>query len=126
MGYDLEFIQAAPAGGAKFPVQGEDAKALRKKADAFDAAQTRGALLGLPGSKEGPAKAVDFVGKGLNYARFEIKAKAIHVDNNCGAAELLRVYGQLKVTFPSLLIVDLQSGDVHDAASFQQWWSRPL
>ncbi len=126
MGYDLEFIQAETDPGLSFPLQGDAAATARKNSRPVDADDIREALLALEGCRPGPGKTVDFLGKGLNYARFDMKPKAIHVDNNCGAAELLRVYEHLRGVCPDLLIVDLQSGHVHDSASFQQWWSRPL
>ncbi|GMU22377.1 MAG: hypothetical protein AMXMBFR13_24630 [Phycisphaerae bacterium] len=127
MGYDVEFIQVPDAAGAKLPASGKDADALIKKASPLkDAAGIRTHLLTLEGSRPGPGESIDYMGKGLNYARLEVEAKAVEVENNCGAAELLKIYRHLLTGLPGLLIHDLQSGQVHDADSFAAWWSRPL
>ena len=70
--------------------------------------------------------AIDFLGRGIRYARFLVHPDAIHVENNCNARDLLMIYDHLLKHYPKLLILDLQSKDVHNGASFLQWWSKPL
>ncbi len=88
--------------------------------------EVRTALLGLPGAKPGPAEAIDYLGQGLSYAKLYVRATAIHVDNNLNSKELLKIYSHLLGALPDLLILDLQNGRLHDAASYAEWWSRPL
>jgi hypothetical protein len=127
MGYDVDFVQLDVPPGTALPVEGASAKKLLKgRRPLTDTVAARAALLKVQGSKPGPNDAVDYVGAGLNYARLFIRPDAIHVENNCGVRELLKIYDTLKAALPGLLILDLQSGIVHDGASLQQWWARPL
>ena len=127
MGYDVEFIQIAAADGLPFPVPDAEAKKLLKKPAAFkDTAEVRELLLKLPGTKAGQGDAVDYVGQGLNYAKFTVKKDRIHVENNCGPKELLKIHGHLAAQLPNLFILDVQSGQLHTAKSLQEWWARPL
>jgi hypothetical protein len=127
MGYDVDFIRVPPDQVAALPLEGSGAqKALRSAERIADAQGVVEVLLKLPGCRPGPKGSVDFIGKGLNYARLSVRESSIHVENNCGAGELLRIYNHLLPSLPGLLIHDLQSGQLHDAASFERWWSRPL
>ncbi len=127
MGYDVEFIQLPSADGLKFPVPDADAKKLLKKATSFkDTAKVRDLLLKLPGAKAGKGDAIDYVGQGLNYARFTVKKDRIHVENNCGPRELLKIHEHLIAQLQNLCILDVQSGQLHTAKSLQEWWAKPL
>jgi len=127
VGYDVELVQIGVPAGTKFPVEGATAKKLRAQAGTLaDPKVVRVALLGVAGCRPGPSETIDFLGRGLNYARFAIRRDAIHVDNNCSAIELLKVYQPLTEVLANLLIFDLQSQQLHDAESFRQWWARPL
>ena len=127
MGYDVEFVQVTVTPEAAFPIAPALASGLLANAEAFEARKAvRTALLELDGAKEGPDDTVDYLGKGLNYARLCVRKKAIHVDNSLNASELLKIYRKLLERYPSLLILDLQSGQLHSAASYADWWSRPL
>jgi hypothetical protein len=123
----MEFVQVTVAPEAAFPIAPALASGLLANAEAFEARKAvRTALLELDGAKEGPDDTVDYLGKGLNYARLCVTKKAIHVDNSLNASELLKIYRKLLEHYPSLLILDLQSGQLHSAASYADWWSRPL
>ena len=127
MGYDVEFIQLASAEGLKFPVEApQAAKLVKKPAGIGEPAVVRELLLAIPGAKAGPGDAVDYIGKGLNYARLTVKPDRIHVENNCGPKELLKIHEHLSAKLPKLLIHDLQSGQLHTARSLQEWWAKPL
>jgi hypothetical protein len=103
------------------------ASGLLANAEPFEPREAvRTTLLELDGAREGPDDTIDYVGKGLNYARLCVRKKAIHVDNSLNASELLKIYGKLSERYPSLLILDLQSRQLHSAASYADWWSRPL
>lgn len=127
MGYDVEFVQVAVATKTTFPIAMAAASDMLKHAKPFEPiAAVRKTLLSLQGAKEGPNDSIDYIGKGLNYARLSVKEKTIHVDNSLNALELLKVYKTLLEQHPSLLILDLQSGQLHNADSYTAWWSRPL
>jgi hypothetical protein len=127
LGYDVELIQIPAEPGLNFPVEAVQAKALLKKASPFaSAAAVREALLKIAGCKAGPGEAVDFIGRGLSYARFTIKPDRIHVENNCSAKELLKVHEELAQTWPDLRILDVQSKQLHSPQSFAAWWAKPL
>lgn len=127
MGYDLELVQVPVPAGASLPLEPAVADKLRAKAKPIgDADAIRAALLAVKGCRPGPEGAIDFLGAGLSYARFSFTKTAIHVENNCGPRDLLAIYEVLREICPQLLIRDLQSGQLHDAESFRQWWSRPL
>ena len=127
MGYDLELVQVPTPKGLKFPVDKATADTLIGNAQPFGRdPDLHGLLMNLDGTKEGPDGTVDYLGGGLSYARFTLKKKAIHVDNNASPKALLSMYETLRETYPSLLILDLQSGQLHNAESFLAWWSRPL
>lgn len=124
MSYDVEFVQIPLGPEMKPPVAAET---LLDEAMPFDdAGAIRTMLIEMDGCKPGPDDSIDFMGRGLNYARFKFNPKAIYVENNCGAPELLKIYEQLLERFPTLLIHDLQSGKLHNTESFRQWWQRPL
>ena len=128
MGYDVQFIQVDPSAKATFPIDGDSAEKLCAKATPFtDLNAIRETLLASDGFRPGPeADAVDFMGKGLSYARLFVRAEAIHIENNANARDLLAIYHQLRVHSPTLVILDLQTKQLHDAKSFSAWWSRPL
>ena len=127
MGYDVQFVQVATPAGTFFPLSEKDAATLLARAIPFDEpGAVRDALLAIEGSRPGPEGAVDYMGTGLNYARFFVDKTAIVVENNCNARELLAILGQLSRSYPTLLIRDLQNGQLHDAASFADWWAGPL
>lgn len=127
MGYDVELVQVPSPAGTRFPVPSDAAKRLLSKAVPFgDAAAVTRTLCGLEGAKPGLRGSVDYLGKGLSYARFTVGRDRVHVENNLNCAELLKVYGSLREIVPDLVILDLQSGQLHDAASFQEWWAKPL
>lgn len=127
MGYDLEFVQIPQPAGLSFPLGGPHAEALISQATPIaDPAPVRAALLKVPGCRPGPGDAVDYLGRGLSYARFTIQANRVHVENNCSASELLKVHAQLAAALPGLLIHDLQSRQLHTPESYAAWWARPL
>ena len=127
MGYNVEFIQVPQQPGASFPVGSARAEALVRLATPIaDPVAVRDAVLNVKGCKPGPGEAIDFVGRGLSYARFYILKDRIRVENNCSPGELIKVHGQLADLLPGLLIFDLQSRQLHDAASFAAWWAKPL
>ena len=127
MGYDVEFVQVAVEKGTSFPVAAGAAKKLLTKTVPFkDPAAVSQFLSGMKGAKPGPASAIDYLAKGLSYARFSVQADRVHVDNNLSWAELLRVYQKLRAKYPAMLILDLQNGQLHDIASYKGWWSKPL
>lgn len=127
MGYDVEFVQLAVPPETVFPVEPAQAARLVRKAGAFtDTEAVKALLLKLEGCKPGPKGAVDYMGKGLSYARITAGKNAIHVENNCSAGDLLRILAHLQRSYPTLLIVDLQSKQLHTAASYKAWWAKPL
>ena len=127
MSYDIDFVQVALDKGVSCPIDAASTKKLLKKTAPFkDAAAVAKLLGGLKGAKPGPAGAIDYLAKGLSYARFTVAKDRVHVDNNLNCAEILKVYEKLKAAYPLLLIFDLQSGQLHDAASYKEWWSKPL
>lgn len=127
MGYDVELIQIAVGPEAAFPTAAEDIGRDGGAHEPFASVdEVRAALLRLDGTRPGPDKTIDYLGRGLNHARFHVWLEAIHVDNNLNAAELLKIYKYLLSRYPLLLIHDLQSGQLHNAASFADWWTRPL
>jgi len=127
VGYDVEFVQVTVGPEVAFPIAPAVASDLLAKAERFEPEQAvRARLLELDGAKEGLDDHIDYIGKGLNYARMCVRKKAIHIDNSLNAAELLKIYRRLLERYPSLLILDLQSGQLHNAASYADWWSRPL
>jgi hypothetical protein len=127
VGYDVEFVQVAMEKGTSFPIAAEAAGKLLKKAVPFkDPAAVTQFLSGLEGAKPGPAGAIDYLAKGLNYARFTVQADRVHVENNLNCSELLRVYENLRAKYSALLVLDVQSGQLHDVASYKAWWSKPL
>jgi hypothetical protein len=127
LGYDVEFVLAPSTQGLKFPMEpAQAAKLLKKPAGIGEPAQVRDLLLALSGAKPGPGESIDYIGQGLNYARLTVKPDRIHVENNCGPRELLKIHEHLAGKFPSILIHDLQSGHLHTAKSLQEWWAKPL
>lgn len=127
MGYDIELIQIPAKPGVTYPVEAKAAGKLAAGGVPFaDVSAVRAALSGLAGCRPGPGETVDFVGRGLSYARFTVRPDRIHVDNNCSAKELLKVYEELARTWPDLRILDLQSGQLHSPESFAAWWAKPL
>ncbi len=127
MGYDIELISLELPAGTKLPVEaGAAAKLVSKSAFALDAAAVREALLAIPGCKPGPDDGIDYLGSGLSYARMRIKPKAVHVENNCGAKDIAKIQAGLEKALGHVFIRDLQSGELHDANSFAQWWAKPL
>ncbi len=127
MGYDVDFIRVPHQGGKRLPIEAGAAQTLVRGALPIDQPDlVRTTLLRLPGAKLGPDEAIDYLGQGLSYAKLFVRKKAIHVDNNLNSKELLKIYSHLLDTLPDLLILDLQNGRLHDAASYAEWWSRPL
>ena len=127
MGYDVQFIQVPVPSNVSFPVQAGAAAKLLAGARPFDDAEAvRTLLLGAEGCRRGPDDAIDYLGRGLSYARFSATTDAIHVENNCSPRELLKIYDRLVEVYPTLLILDLQSRQLHNPASFTEWWSKPL
>ena len=127
MGYDVQFVQVPASPEATFPIDERTASGLLEQKHAFgDSAQLRKKLLGMEGTKPAPKDGIDFLGRGLSYARFFIRDDAIHVENNCSARDLLNIYHAILADHPSLLILDLQSRKLYDADSFLAWWNRPL
>jgi len=127
VGYDVELIQIAVEPEQSFPISADEVRSRELRCEPFASIeQVRATLLQLQGTRSGPDGTVDYLGQGLNHARFRIQPDAIHVDNNLNAAELLKIYTHLVQTYPRLLIHDLQSGQIHNAASYADWWTRPL
>jgi len=127
VGYDVELVQVSVGPKAAFPMAPASVSGLLEKAAPFEPQdEVRTALLDLDGAKKGPDDTIDYIGKGLNYARFSVKKKAIHIDGSLNASELLKIYKKLLERYPSLLILDVQSGQLHNAKSYTDWWSRPL
>jgi hypothetical protein len=127
VGYDVEFVQLTVPPETTFPVQPGQAAGLVKKAGPFaDTEAVKTLLLKFEGCKPGPKGAIDYMGKGLSYARITASKNAIHVENNCSAADLLKILAYLQKSYPTLLIVDLQSKQLHTAASYKAWWAKPL
>lgn len=127
MGYDVELILVSVDPEQSFPVPADEARKYAAGRERFGAVEdVRALLLGLAGVRLGPEDALDYLGYGLNHARFHVRPDAIHVDNHLNATELLKVYKHLLSAYPGLLIHDLQSGQLHDAASYADWWTRPL
>jgi hypothetical protein len=127
VGYDVELIQVAIGNECSFPITAEHFDRGEAGIEPFDSVEDIcTSLLRLEGARPGPDETVDYLGQGLNHARFQVRPKAIHVENNLNAVELLKIYKHLLAICPRLLIHDLQSGQLHDAASFADWWTRPL
>lgn len=127
MGYDLELIQVPTPKGTTFPVKAETAATLLAGVlPLAGTEQVTQVLLGIEGMREGPGGSIDYLGKGMSYARFRVGGKGIHVENNCSAKDLVRIYTRLVERYPSLLIHDLQSRQLHNADSFLAWWAKPL
>jgi hypothetical protein len=127
VGYDVEFIQVPLPPDLEPPIPAQTARSLVENAIPFEDPQAvQNELLKLEGCKAGAENTVDFLGRGLNYARLIVRDKTVHVENNCGAPELLKLYNQLAEKYPSLLIYDLQNKQLHNADSFKQWWQKPL
>jgi hypothetical protein len=127
VGYDVDFIQIPSQPALTFPVEPGRAQRLPQQAlPITDPVAVREALLNVKGSKPGPDNSIDFVGRGLSYARFSIRTDRIHVENNCSPNELLKVHSRLSELIPGLLIYDLQSRQLHNAESFAAWWAKPL
>ncbi len=127
MGYDVEFIQLTVPAGTTFPIEAGRAAKLLKKAAAFpDPDSVKASLLRLEGCRPGPKGTVDYLGKGLSYARIFARKDVVHVENNCSAADLLKILGYLQKDYPTLLILDMQSRQLHTAESYKAWWTRPL
>ncbi|MHC4444218.1 MAG: hypothetical protein ACYTF1_24910 [Planctomycetota bacterium] len=127
MGYDVQFIQIPVPVDISFPVNADHMEELMSSPIVFDSLnKTKKKLLELKGTRPGPDETVDYIGNGMNYARLFVKKEIIHVENNCGAKELLNIYHHLLKVYPALLIYDLQSKQLHNAISYEEWWSRPL
>ena len=127
MGYDVHFIQVPTPPGICFPVAADKTDKLLAGAVPFqDLGSLRASLLKIDGCRRGSGDAIDYLGKGLSYARLVVRKDAIHVENNCSAGELIKIYKHLVEAYPPLVILDLQSRQVHDADSLMAWWSRPL
>jgi len=127
VGYDLQFIQMPVPSDISFPIDVGDAEELLSNPTPFDNPDnTRTELLEIEGTRPGPDEAIDYLGQGMNYARLFVKNEAIYIENNCGAKDLLKIYHHLLKGYPALLILDLQSRQLHSALSYQEWWSRPL
>jgi len=127
VGYDVDFIRVAGAATSRFPVDAASTEPLLADAMPFDDPDVvREQLLAIDGMKPALDGALDYLGRGLSYARLIVTADAVRVDNNLNATELLRIYNTLRRAYPDLVIRDRQSGQLHDADSFADWWSRPL
>jgi hypothetical protein len=127
MGYDIEFIVLKLPAGTRFPVDAAQAATLiAQAAQPLDATAVRTHLLTVPGCKAGLQDSVDYLGSGMSYARMTMKAKAIHVENNCGPKDVLKLQAALSKALGPVYILDLQSRQLHDADSFAQWWAKPL
>jgi len=113
--------------GTKFPVDEVRAADFIANALTFDdPGYVRELLLDDDGTRPGPEDSIDYLGSGMSYARIFVRANAIFVENNCSARELLGIYESLTGAFPSLLIYDLQSKQLHDSDSYTTWWNKPL
>lgn len=127
MGYDVEFVRVHVPQGTSFPITKRQAERLLSDAKPFDdpeaVIQT---LADQDGCKPNSEGGIEFMGRGLSYATFEVKPAAIHVINNCSAKELLKIYNVLREQYADLCILDLQSGDLHSGDSFLEWWAKPL
>lgn len=127
MGYDIELIPMKLPPETRFPVEASAAAGLVKNsATTLDGQAARQALLELPGCKPGPEDSIDYLGAGLSYARMTMKPKAVHVENNCGPKDVLKIQARLAEALGLVCILDLQSGQLHDAESYAQWWAKPL
>jgi hypothetical protein len=127
LGYDVEFVRLPSTAGLKFPVDAtQTEKLLKEPAGIGEPSEIRALLLSLPGAKPGPEDTIDYIGAGLNYARLAVKPDRIHIENNCGPKELLKIHEHLSAKLQNLLIHDLQSGQLHTAESLKEWWSKPL
>ena len=127
VGYDVELVQIQLGAKIRFPVKPAKAKELRSQALAFkDTDAVQNALLSMQGCRPGPDETVDYLGRGLSYARFTVKTDAIHVQNDSSPKEFSKIYESLIEAWPNLLIFDLQNGQLHNAKSFLEWWSKPL
>lgn len=127
MGYDIELIPLKLPSETKFPVDAAAAaRHVSASAVSLEPAATREILLGIAGCRPGPDDSVDYLGSGLSYARMRVKAKAIHVENNCGPKDVLKLREALEQKLGPVFILDLQSGQLHDAESYRQWWAKPL
>jgi hypothetical protein len=127
LGYDVEFIQVPTPAGTEFPVDEDHASEFIAHALTFDdPGEICALLLDYDGTRQGPEESIDYLGSGMSYARIFVRAKAIFVENNCSAKELLGIYEELARRFPSLLIYDLQSKQLHDSDSYMAWWNGPL
>jgi hypothetical protein len=126
VGYDIEFIVLKLPTETKFAVDAKQAKGLIAQAQPLDAAAVRAVLLAISGCKPGPQDSIDYLGSGLSYARLTIEPKAIHVENNCGAKDLLKLQAAIAKALGPVYIRDLQSGQLHDADSYAEWWNKPL
>ncbi len=127
MGYNVEFIQVPLPPDLEPPIQAQTARSLMENALPFeDPHAVQKVLLNMEGCKPGPENSIDFLGRGLNYARLTIHEKTVHVENNCGAPELLKLFNHVADKYPSLMIYDLQNKQLHNANSFTQWWQKPL
>jgi hypothetical protein len=123
----VEFVLIPAPPKRPFPVDAAEAERLLASAAGIgDPAKVREALLKVKGCRPGPADSVDYVGAGLSYARLFVRDKAIHVENNCGPRDLLKLYEALRKTHPGLLILDVQSRQLHTAESLREWWAKPL
>jgi hypothetical protein len=127
VGYDVELVQLTVEPEGAFPLSADQASSGEDAYQPFASVeQVRNKLLELEGARSGPDASVDYLGRGLNHARFVVTREGIHVDNHLNATELVKVYTHLKQSYPALLIRDLQSGQLHNAASYAEWWTRPL
>jgi hypothetical protein len=127
VGYDIEFIAMARPADAGMPIEpGAAAGLIARSAATLDADAVKTTLLATPGCKPGPEGSIDYLGSGLSYARLTVRARAVHVENNCGAKDILKLQAALEKTLGPVFILDLQSRQLHDGASFAQWWARPL
>ncbi|UCD29659.1 MAG: hypothetical protein JSV03_04035 [Planctomycetota bacterium] len=127
MGYDVQFIQMTVPSDISFPINADNAEEFLSNPVPFDNPETVGKkLLEIEGARPGPEKTIDYLGKGMSYARLFIETETIHVENNCGAGDLLKIYNHLLKTYPALLIFDLQSKQLHNASSYEEWWTSPL
>jgi len=127
VGYDIEFVAFKPAAGTDFPMEaGPASKLVEQSGVDLDADAVKRALLDVEGCKAGPEGSIDYLGSGLSYARLTLKSGSIHVENNCGAKDLLKLHSALEQRLGPVFILDLQSGRLHDAQSFSRWWARPL
>lgn len=127
VGYDIEFVLLKLTQETRFAVDAAQAAGLiAQAAQPFDAAVVRNALLAVPGCKPGPQDSIDYLGSGMSYARLTVKPKSVHVENNCGLKDVIKLQSALTQALGAVFIHDLQSGQLHDADSFTQWWAKPL